>query len=60
MRTPYYANTELLQLSNNCNSILELTDTAVKLKYLSQIGENINLNYFNSVAHKRIRQLLKT
>ena len=56
----YYSKTELVQIAENCNSVVEITTASKALKYLhEETEENIFLSGFNILAHLRIRQLLK-
>lgn len=57
---PYYTKKELSVLAKSCNTFLDLIDLAKALKYLSSLGENINLTVLNELCHLRVRELLRT
>lgn len=52
-----YDNLELAKAINNANNINEVYKLANIVKYLYNLGESINIAFFEHLAHKRIRLL---
>lgn len=53
----YFQDTELLEIAQNCNDFDELKDCADALKYLYEEGEYIKLALFDTLSHKRLKQI---
>jgi hypothetical protein len=59
MKNPYYSKSELIQIAESCNTIVELSTAGQAIKYLYETcNENIFLSGFQILAHYKIRQLL--
>lgn len=54
----YFTPGELMRLTINSKSLLELTDISQALMELFAEGENINLAYFRICTHQRIKKIL--
>ncbi len=57
---PLFQDLELVQLLENCKTVIEITDVSKALKYLhEEHNANISLHSFHLLALMRVRQLLK-
>lgn len=54
----YYSESELIMIASQATSFEELKHMAQQLRWLWALGENINLALFDTLSHKRLRQIL--
>jgi len=57
MKKQYYTKRELWQLAAVAMCFEELKNISLALKYLWALNEEIDLDYFEKCAHKRLHEI---
>lgn len=54
----YFTESELIMLAASANSFEELKLIAERLRWLWALGEKIDMQLFDILSHKRLRQII--